>query len=39
MRKHFKEGYESYKRIEFYRIEKRRKESRNNEISFSRTVF
>ena len=39
MKGYFKEGYETYKRIEYYSIEKRRKESRNNVVDISRKVY
>ncbi|SHJ17179.1 hypothetical protein SAMN02745751_01916 [Dethiosulfatibacter aminovorans DSM 17477] len=39
MRNYLKEGYETYKRIEYYRTEKRRNESRNNIRDILGNVF
>lgn len=39
MKAYFKEGYESYRKIEYRRMENRRKEAKNHVLNISRTIF
>ncbi len=39
MKGYLREGYENYKKIEYYRTEKRLEESRNKALNIFRTVF